>query len=109
LIPKFSIWIENEGEKPPALSQPQHKIGEGNKKLIDLVKTRVDGIVSELKGLGKGSKEDILSALDTYLKSSGFVAKDQQGQDQQGQDQQGQGQDQQGQDISSMAMNQQLN
>lgn len=90
----FLTWIENE--ENPSLAEPQHKKGEANMKLDDIVERRMKQIVMELEGAGKGTQAEILTAVQKYLKSKG---QPQQPQQQQPQSQDGPDQQQDQQQI----------
>lgn len=64
----FLNWIV-ESEENPSLAEPQHKNGEANMRLDDIVERRMKQIIMELEGAGKGTQQEILTAVQKYLKS----------------------------------------
>ena len=67
----FLNWMESD--ENPSLGEPQHKQGDSNLSLDGLVERRIEGIVSELQGLGKGSESEIMGSVLKYLKGKGVV------------------------------------
>lgn len=65
----FLVWLE--GEENPGLSEPQHKQGESNMGLDALVERRMKQIIMELESSGKGTQQEILSAVQKYLGAKG--------------------------------------
>ena len=103
MIPKFINWLESE--EFSGLSEPQHKQGENNLNLDNLVKRRLDQLLSELQMAGKGSKEDIMNSIKNFLSLSSPSEKEQPNQDQDMQSQDMQSQDMQSQDMQSQGVN----
>lgn len=71
MIPSFFHWMENE-ESP--LAGPQHKRGEGGMKLDAIIERRMRQIIMELESSGKGTQEEILTAVQKYLSTKGVKA-----------------------------------
>ena len=99
----FLTWLESE--ESPALSEPQHKKGEANMALDDIVGRRVKSMIMELEGGGKGTQKEILASVGRYLKKMGSDDQNQpQGQQQQSQQPQDQMEPQpQGMEINPAA------
>ena len=70
----FLVWLE--GEESPGLSEPQHKQGESNMGLEAMVERRMKQIIMELESSGKGTQQEILSAVQKYLGAKGIGQKE---------------------------------
>lgn len=64
----FLQWMENE--ENPALSEPQHKIGEKSLALDKVIEKRLMQFIMELETDGKGSKEEIAKAIKKVIDSN---------------------------------------
>lgn len=64
----FLKWMENE--ENPALSEPQHKIGEKTLALDKVIEKRLMQFIMELETDGKGSKEEIAKAIKKVIDSN---------------------------------------
>lgn len=92
----FLTWIETE--ESPGLSEPQHKKGEKEMALDDVMDKKIKSIIEELAREGKGSQKEILASMERCLKKVGAGEEQKptpQDQQAQGTDQQAQGMDQQ--------------
>jgi hypothetical protein len=65
-VKSFLTWLETE--ESPGLSQPQHKKGEDDMALDDVVGKRILAMVKELKDEGKGTEEALVASLARYVK-----------------------------------------
>lgn len=94
IVPSFLAWAEqNEEGQEGSLSEPQHKQGEDNMDLKSVVEKKMMEMAMELEQAGKGSRQEVLSAMKAVVDSAAAG----QGGDQGGQDaQQGQGAQPQG-------------
>lgn len=72
---KFGKWLENKENS--ALSPPQHKAGEINKSLDDVVGKRLMQLAMEMETQGKGSRQDVLKSIERVI---GTVSQNQQNQ-----------------------------
>lgn len=101
----FLTWIETE--ESPGLSEPQHKKGEKEMLLDDVMDKKIKSMIEELTREGKGSQKEILDSLGRAVKKMGGAEeqKPQQApQDQMGQQSsQGTGQQQQGMEVNPVA------
>lgn len=71
-VPSFLRWVEeNESDKNDSLSEPQHKKGEENMNLKDVVEKRMMQMAQELESDGKGSRQEVLVAMKSVLDSLG--------------------------------------
>lgn len=75
MIPKFYNWLENE--ENPSLSDPQHEVEEKNLNLDDLVKRRLEKLVSELVGNNKITEKQILNSIVSFVRSKGALPQEQ--------------------------------
>lgn len=75
MIPKFSNWVETE--ENPALSVAQHEVEEKNLNLEDLVKRRLEKMISELRGGNKTSEKQILDSIVSFVRSKGALPQEQ--------------------------------
>lgn len=104
----FLTWLETE--ESPGLSEPQHKKGEKEMALDDVMDKKIKSMIEEMTREGKGSQKEILDSLGRAIKKMGGAEeqKPQQApQQDQGMDQatQGQmmGQQPQGMEINPVA------
>lgn len=65
----FLRWIESE--ETPALSEPQHKKGEANMALDEILEKRMKSIIMDLESSGKGTQQEILKSAERFIKKMG--------------------------------------
>lgn len=68
IVPSFLRWVEQNDQPAPeaqqgAVSEPQHKNGEGNMDLKSVVEKKMMELAMELEQAGKGSRRDVLAAM----------------------------------------------
>ena len=102
----FLTWLETEDS--PGLSEPQHKKGEKEMLLDDIMDKKIKSMIEEMTREGKGSQKKILDSLGRALKKMGGGEDQnpqQAPQQDQGMDQQSpqQGQQPQGMEINPVA------
>jgi hypothetical protein len=61
----FIKWLENKDSS--ALSPPQHKVGEVDKNLDDVVGKRLLQLAMEMETEGKGSRQDVLKSIERII------------------------------------------
>lgn len=74
----FKKWLEDK--ENTALSPPQHKAGEVDKNLDDVVGKRLMQLAMEMETQGKGSRQDVLKSIERVI---GTVSASQQNQNNQ--------------------------
>jgi ribosomal protein S13 len=76
IVPSFLNWVEQNDQQPPeaqqgaAVSEPQHKQGEGDMDLKATVEKKLMELAMELESDGKGSRRDILAAMKAVMDSA---------------------------------------
>lgn len=79
IVPSFLTWAEQNEQPAPdarqdqnqgAVSEPQHKQGEGNMDLKSVVEKKMMELAMELEADGKGSRQDVLSAMKAVIDST---------------------------------------